>query len=65
VVDHGVGIVERSIVVNTMIQKQVSYSKQQKINTHRSAVRKSKVSDKRTIVQGVILAIVQSGGSLK
>ena len=65
VADHGAGTVERSIAVNTTIQKQVSYSKQQKTNTLLFAVKKKKDSDKKTIVQGVIQDIVQKGGRPK
>jgi hypothetical protein len=62
VADRGVGIVERSIVVNTMIQNQDNYLQLQRINTIRAVVDQKKDSRKTSIVPVVTLDIVQEGG---
>jgi hypothetical protein len=62
VADRGVGIVERSIVVNTMIQNQDNYLQLQRINTIRAVVDQKKDSRKTSIVPVVTLDIVHEGG---
>jgi hypothetical protein len=62
VVKHGVGLVERSIVVHIMTLLQANGYQRQKTIITLFAVRRSRDSSRMTIVQEVIQDIVVDGG---